>query len=271
MKELYAIGEVAKIMGVSVQTLRHYNKIELIKPEYINPETHYRYYSVKQLHFIDRIKYLQKFGFNLSEIKRVLDQNNIPLLLSLLEKQEEVFRREISRTKDIIDGIRWYKDYFTYVDTESFENSNCYTLSIEPRYLLVVPCLAGEPKEDFHIRLNELKNSKKFKDLSYQRQFAYILDYESLLDGKLAPIYLGMFIKEKPVEFSESILEVPGGEFLCFKARILSEGWNPYFIKLFFEDRPKPSIVIANEYENSLYEYSRCVYEVQTLISHNLG
>jgi hypothetical protein len=62
-------------------------------------------------------------------------------------------------------------------------------------------------------------------------------------------------------------MEIPGGSFLCFKARILSEGWNPFYAKLFFEDKKKPSIVLANEYEDDLQEYARCIYEVQALIS----
>lgn len=267
MKERYAIGEVAKIMGVSVQTLRYYSKIGLLQPSYINPSNNYRYYSVAQLHFIDRIKYLQKFGLSLQDIKAVIEKNDIPLLLSLLDRQEEVFRDEISRIDDIIDGIRWYKGYFTYVGSENPDSSICYPLNFEKRFLLVARCIEGEPKQDFHIRLNELKNRAPFQALSYQRQFAYILDYDSLLAGILKPLYLGMFLKSDPGIKSEHILEVPKGEFLCFKARILSEGWNPYFVKLFFEDKTKPAIVLANEYEDSLYEYSRCVYEVQTLIS----
>ena len=48
MKELYSIGEVSEIMGVSVQTLRYYSNINLILPKYVNPSTGYRYYSVDQ-------------------------------------------------------------------------------------------------------------------------------------------------------------------------------------------------------------------------------
>ena len=36
--------------------------------------------------------------------------------------------------------------------------------------------------------------------------------------------------------------------------------------KLFFDGKPKPTLVLANEYEDNLHEYSRCVYEVQILI-----
>lgn len=55
MKELYSIGEVAGIMGISVQTLRNYANSELLKPQYIDEKTGYRYYSFKQFHMIDRI------------------------------------------------------------------------------------------------------------------------------------------------------------------------------------------------------------------------
>ncbi len=265
MKDLYSIGEVAKIMGISVQALRYYSSIGLLNPAYINPDTGYRYYSVNQLHFIDRIKYLQKFGLNLEEIKSILDRNDIKLLLKLLDKRKEAFLEEISKIKDIIDGIEWYKNYFTYVDADKLD-SNCYILHLEKRYIVAAKCIENEPKQDFHIRLNEIKHSQQFKDLSYNRQFSLILDYDNLLEGRLNPLYLGMFLKKDPGFASENLLEIPEGDYLCFKARILSDGWNPYFAKLFFQGKAKPAIVLANEYEDSLYEYSRCVYEVQILI-----
>lgn len=266
MKELYSIGETASIMGVSVQTLRHYSKIGLIRPAFVNPQTGYRYYRVDQLHFIDRIRYLQKFGLNLQEIKRILDGNDIELLLAMLEKQEQAFLEEQERIQDRIDGIRWYREYFTYAGKGS-PDSRCYSLDLPPRYLLVAECIPGEPKQDFHIRLNKLKSSPPFKDLHYHRQFSYVLEAEAMLEGHLKPLYLGMFLKQAPDFVSPHVMEIPGGSFLCFKARILSEGWNPFYAKLFFEHKKKPSIVLANEYEDDLHEYARCIYEVQALIS----
>ena len=43
-KNRYTIGEVAEMMGVSVQTIRYYCKIGLIRPAYTNGETGYRYF-----------------------------------------------------------------------------------------------------------------------------------------------------------------------------------------------------------------------------------
>ncbi|WP_434369237.1 MerR family DNA-binding transcriptional regulator [Peribacillus frigoritolerans] len=48
MQNKLSIGEMAKLRGVTVDTLRHYDKIGLLKPFHIDPETGYRYYSISQ-------------------------------------------------------------------------------------------------------------------------------------------------------------------------------------------------------------------------------
>jgi len=251
-------------MGVSIQTLRYYNSIDLLQPEYTNPATGYRYYSVNQLHFIDRIKYLQKLGLSLDEIKSVIGNNDIKKLVSFLDTHKERCHNEIARLQDVIDSIEWYKNYFTYINEDSV-NDNFYSLHIEKRYLVAAP-FGDRDNNDVHIALHEIKNSDKFKDLKYVRQFSLVLDYNDLMECNLNKKYLGMFIKEPPTFESDKIIEIPEGDYLCFKARILSDTWNPYFAKLFFSGKTKPPIVLANEYEDNLYDYSKCIYEIQMLI-----
>jgi DNA-binding transcriptional MerR regulator len=266
MKELYSIGEVSKIMGISVQALRYYSSINMLNPKYINPSTGYRYYSADQLHFIDRIKYLQKFGLSLEEIQEIIDNNDIQLLLSILEKRKSQCYDEINKLKETINGIEWYKNYFTYT-SKSNSDDVTYTKYFKKRHMVATRIIENEPKEDFHIRLNTIKNSTKLKNLNYMRQFSYILNYESILKSTLNPTHLGMFIKESPTSENSNVLEIPEGNYLCFKSRILIEGWNPYAIKMFFNDlKEKPTLVLANEFENDLYEYSKCIYEIQILI-----
>ena len=96
MKDLYSIGEVAKIMGISIQTLRYYSSIDLLKPAYINPSTGYRYYSYDQFHLIDRIKYLQKFGLSLEEISKILASNDTKTLLENLEQRKKSVKKRLA-------------------------------------------------------------------------------------------------------------------------------------------------------------------------------
>ena len=42
-KKLFQIGDVAKMFHISVGSLRHYEQAGLLKPEYTDLETGYRY------------------------------------------------------------------------------------------------------------------------------------------------------------------------------------------------------------------------------------
>ena len=48
MKELFTIGEMAKLFGVNIRTLRYYDEIGILCPETTDPDSGYRYYSTRQ-------------------------------------------------------------------------------------------------------------------------------------------------------------------------------------------------------------------------------
>ena len=272
MQKYYTIGDVSRIMGISTQTLRYYNSIDLLKPAYVNEDTGYRYYSGDQFHFIDRIRYLQKLGMSLDEIKKVLIHNDIQSLIDNLSVLEKDCQQKISALNDTLDTIKWYRNYFARSEEEQDEKIS-YVQHFPKRYMVAVKINDGESRESYHLKLTALRNRESMKELSYMRQYSIIVDYDKLLEVKLKPLCLGMFIKSVPENFKRtqippgSIIEIPEGDYYCFRSRILSESWNPYLIKMFFSGRSKkPSLVLANEYEDSLKEYHQCPYEVQILI-----
>ena len=66
--ELFQIGTVAKLFHLSVSSLRHYEDIGLLKPEYVSPESGYRYYSARQFEVLSSIRYLRALDLPLPEI-----------------------------------------------------------------------------------------------------------------------------------------------------------------------------------------------------------
>ena len=70
--ELLPIGKLSKSAGVSIDTIRHYDSVGLLKPAYISDESGYRYYSVEQIATLEKIRELKLFGFSLNEIKTAL-------------------------------------------------------------------------------------------------------------------------------------------------------------------------------------------------------
>ena len=116
------------------------------------------------------------------------------------------------------------------------------------------------------MRLNRVRGSGPLHDLRYKRQFALVLDFKDLMQKKLTRTHMGMYLKEQPSFDSEYLMEIPAGEYICFRGKILTDEWNPSIISNYFRDKPVPALTIANEYEDSLVEYDHCTYEVQILI-----
>ncbi|WP_068619783.1 MerR family transcriptional regulator [Paenibacillus tuaregi] len=91
---MLSIGEFSKMCGVSTKTLRYYDEIELIKPDEINPENGYRYYSIKQLKKMLLINRLKSYHFSLEEMRDMLeweeDLSEEKLCSALLRKRLEI-------------------------------------------------------------------------------------------------------------------------------------------------------------------------------------
>ena len=89
-RELFPIGEVAKMFRVSVGTLRHYEKIGLLAPEFVAPDTGYRYYSTRQLECLNTIRYLRGLEMPLEQIREFLQNREVEKIQEMLQQQKEV-------------------------------------------------------------------------------------------------------------------------------------------------------------------------------------
>ncbi|MDQ0196850.1 MerR family transcriptional regulator [Paenibacillus wynnii] len=63
LDQYYSIGQVARICSISIQTLRYYDKIGLIIPNYTDKLTGYRYYSNRDLLYIKIVQDMKVLHF----------------------------------------------------------------------------------------------------------------------------------------------------------------------------------------------------------------
>lgn len=99
--EIFQIGEVARLFHISISILRHYDKIGLLKPEYTDPDTGYRYYSARQFECLNTIRYLRALDMPLDQISRFLQNREIDTIHDLLLTQKEEVRRRQEELKII--------------------------------------------------------------------------------------------------------------------------------------------------------------------------
>lgn len=88
----YTVHEVAKLSGVTIKTLYHYQKIGLLMPESI-AENGYRYYGDKELEQLQQILFYRELDFPLEKIKSAM-QNGPSRLRCLCEQKTLLIARQ---------------------------------------------------------------------------------------------------------------------------------------------------------------------------------
>ena len=113
-QELFSIGDVAQLFHLSVSSLRHYETIGLLTPEYTDPATGYRYYGPRQFEVLNTIRYLRALDMPLSEIKDFLQNRDIDRIEEKLRQQKRAVlqkQRELRRIQRKIDHrLNWLAD-----------------------------------------------------------------------------------------------------------------------------------------------------------------
>lgn len=94
-----SIGQMAKLNHVSEQTLRLYDKMDLLKPIELNEETGYRYYSIAQSAALDMIQYYKDMGIPLKEIHERLNAMNLNTMPAILQDRYDYIETEMEKLK----------------------------------------------------------------------------------------------------------------------------------------------------------------------------
>lgn len=103
--KLFPIGEVSKLFHLSVSSLRHYENIGLLTPEYISPDSGYRYYSTTQFEILNTIRYLRALDMPLAEIEDFLKNKEISRVEAKLRQQKQVVLKKQQELKRIEQKI----------------------------------------------------------------------------------------------------------------------------------------------------------------------
>lgn len=88
MNGLLKISDIAKFLGINQKTIRYYEEYGLFKPEYVDPYTKYRYYSLDSINTLTYIMDLRASGLSMQTIKDHLT-NNLDSKLLLAELYEK--------------------------------------------------------------------------------------------------------------------------------------------------------------------------------------
>ncbi|MCQ2288556.1 MAG: MerR family transcriptional regulator [Muribaculaceae bacterium] len=108
IKNKLKIKEFSLLCQVTVKTLRHYEKLGLLKPNEVDEWTGYRYYDVSQMQTLMSIKRLKSMGFSLDEIASLMASSNhnpsIDALNAKIDECKELLA-QLTRRLDMLQSL----------------------------------------------------------------------------------------------------------------------------------------------------------------------
>ncbi len=99
----YTVKTVARLSGVSVRTLHHYDEIGLLKPARVGANG-YRYYGREALLRLQQILFHRELGMPLAAIAALLDDPGFDRV-SALRSHRERLRQQVARGHQLIETI----------------------------------------------------------------------------------------------------------------------------------------------------------------------
>jgi len=209
MKKFFKIGEISKLYGIGVDSIRYYEDIGIIKPE--RSEAGYRQYSIHDIWRLNVIRDLRSIGFTMEQIREYLDHHTLSSSLSMLEDEKEAISKQMRRLQKLQQNVEQRLN--TIHSALSLPLDEIRMTNISPRHCHRIPeGYKNEEEMDFLIkRLINLNQERLY--IVGSNQIGTIISLPTLLKKKTLS-YQSVFIIDE--EGSDTI---DGGNYLCVTYR----------------------------------------------------
>lgn len=202
MKNYFSISEAAQIVGLTSETLRHYDRIDLVKPCKKDQWSGYRYYSEQEIVRLNTIQALRCMDLSLKEIKKVLEYDNLEEIIVFLKQAEQKANQKIEQLKYAKSKIQLAREDYEKKQNGKQMRHEIFYQQIDERVILLSnsmqqPTLSNlwNYHRHFYEQTNDLQKQKySFEDLAgiYTKDgksslFAVCIQYPSKKDLVVLP------------------------------------------------------------------------------------
>ncbi|CAH2215378.1 MerR family transcriptional regulator [Tepidibacter aestuarii] len=215
MKDILSIGEFAKSRNITTETLRHYDRIGLLKPVKVDTKTGYRYYSILQYEQLGTIKELRQLGMSIDEIKKYFDNRNLEQSVNILrDKHKELKNRikELQQLEENIDEkIKHLEDISKISDLEDI-----VIKEIKEREIITFD-KSIKNEIDLSYACLELENSlKEIAPIVASNRYGAIIKQKYIeLDKHIESVNMFLFIRDRENIDENHIKKIPKGTYVC--------------------------------------------------------
>lgn len=136
-RDFFSISETAKIANVTAETLRHYDRIGLVKPCKVDEWTGYRYYSQQEIVRLNTIRALRCMDLPLAEIKQILSYDDFHKIVDTLKQAEQSADEKIAELHAAKAKIRRARMHYESKLNEEHPAKSSFIKALPQRVILL--------------------------------------------------------------------------------------------------------------------------------------
>ena len=178
-KEYMTVGELAKMMGITVRTLQYYDRENVLSPSAMSTGGR-RLYTHKDMIQLHQILSLKSLGFSLDDIKSTLTSIDTPSeVANVLTEQALAIKEKIRSLTDSLNAIETLREEVLQIQTVDFKKyADIITnLQINNEYYWLIKHFDNETLE--HIRGKFDKESGSFFMNRFNQLNAEAIEFQS--------------------------------------------------------------------------------------------
>lgn len=211
---LFSIGQMAKLFGLNIRTLRYYDQIGLLKPEFVNPETNYRYYSSAQFERLNTILYLRALDVPIERIAEFFEGRNVELMRGIFEEQLQSVQAKREQLVRIEQKIRSRIEQIDDATASTFDKPVLREL---PGRNVAMLAESFSPSTDLEPLLRHLSYTANLNDAIFLGKVGVSVSAEDLLARTFERLSGIFIIVEEADAHGGELARIEGGTFACIR------------------------------------------------------
>lgn len=268
-KKYISITELAKLRKVTSETLRYYDKIGLLKPDYINPDNGYRYYTARKSEKLGVIRELRELGMSIEDIQNYFKDCNLKKSINILSKQYFKMQSDIESSLILCNKIT--KKLTFLGELLTLNNINKPFLKKIPERYIITLNKKTKNEIDYLYAFSELETilTEESPILATDRLGVYsdenILEEGSETVQSTPMLFVDKYIENEKVKQYEQI--VSENYYLCIvyeNGRL--EKYNPCFEKIKEYMRDNNLVVCGDIFQRYLIDVTMTSKRSETLM-----
>ena len=207
-EKLLSIGEAARQAHMTSETLRHYDRIGLVRPSRVDSHTGYRYYSAQDIVRLNTVHALQQMDLPLQEIKRALQLDDLSQIVAFLGQAEKRADEKIASLRQGKSKIRRAR-----ADYERKLNSRHVTTGVVERVFPERTIMLANPVTT--VTADDLWSYQRhfYQQLSPERAGAFAFeDLAGVYRSDSSARYFAVCTRHAE---TDGLLTLPAGAYLC--------------------------------------------------------